>query len=147
MKNDGTSGDTLIVYSQVTGYTIEISGGNCLKDDPVQVNTTGTEYHLQPDSECHRSIDADNRFHSGANYTIRIKALNHNTNIASNFSDPKWISTQPRGIISITSRTYHVKISSLQHRVVCHKISLLDEWEYPQWLCFGAEYNATNKMA
>lgn len=100
-KNVSSSDDSTVVYIQAMGYTIEISGGNCLKDDPIKMNITRTKYRIQPDSECQDSIDADNRLHSGANYTIRIKALNHATNTAGDFSDPKWISTTTRGSIII----------------------------------------------
>lgn len=92
------SDDTHIVYSQITGYTIQISGGNCLKDDPITISTTSTEFLLQSDSECQDLSDTGTRIHSGANYSVRVKSLNHHTNTESNFSNPEFVSTQAKGI-------------------------------------------------
>ena len=56
----------------------------------VLINDTVWKYSLS-NSGCQGGI------HGGANYSIRVRALNHQAGIASNFSDPTMVTTRIKG--------------------------------------------------
>lgn len=77
------------VFSPVRNYAIELTGGNCPLSEPV--------IHELQHNYNEISLLSILQLHSGANYSLRIKALGYHINFTSNFSKPVNFTTMPRG--------------------------------------------------
>ena len=91
------------VYLPITGYHIEIHGGRCFRREPIQENISDSDdYHSLSIDE----LQERRKIESGANYSVRVRSLNHNFNITSNFSKRRPITTQTKGKIIIISMNF-----------------------------------------
>ena len=90
-------GHVYTLYSQITGYSIEIHGGNCFTGECIRGNITSSDKHHSIDLQ--ELLDVDLVIENGANYSVWIRALNHFNNVASNFSDRQSFTTPIKGML------------------------------------------------
>ena len=88
--------EAYIIYLPVTGYIIEITGGNCLENVTITLNLARNEFIL-PTSDCPDS-NTESRIDNGANFMVQIKALNNYTDVGeSRFTTPFLMKTKEIG--------------------------------------------------
>ena len=79
------------IYLPIRSYIVEVTGGNCPSNESIH------ELEVTQHNNNETSLLLGLQLHSGANYSLRLKALNDHVNITSNFSEAVNFNTLPKG--------------------------------------------------